>query len=215
MFVRFFQLTLLVVLVVLALLLVTAPAWSAKAANGREPGDPRVPTFSGFYTGRTAGPWIGGNSWPHSGPGISIVPPVMVNPMAAFTDWKGLHLARLGTVAETALENIQFGFDKTVIEQKFESDLDFVSRLLIENPEVSLTLSGHTDAVGSVEYNDALADRRAAAVLDALVERGVPTERLTAVGFGESNPLDLVTTALRANRRVEVEVTIEVPVYLD
>jgi len=187
----------------------------AKAADGREPGDPRTPTFSGSYTGRTAGPWIGGNSLPYSGVGISIVPPVMTDPMSAFTDWQALHLARLGTVAETTLENIQFGFDKTVIEQEFESDLDFVSRLLIENPEVSLTLSGHTDAVGSDEYNDALADRRADAVLNALVERGVPTERLTAVGFGESNPLDLVTTALRANRRVEVEVTIEVPVYLD
>lgn len=208
--------TLHLVLAVACLLIWTvAGVRIANAEDGREPGDPRTPTFHGSYTGRTVGPWIGANSWHYNGPGISIGSPLSTDPMAEFTDWKALHLARLASVAETKLENIQFAFDKSDIEQQYETDLDFVSRLLLENPEVSLTLSGHTDAVGSNEYNDKLADERADAVRDALVERGVPTERLATLGFGESRLLDAVTTALRANRRVEVEVSIEEPVYLD
>jgi outer membrane protein OmpA-like peptidoglycan-associated protein len=194
---------------------ICAIALIAQAEDGREPGDPRQPVLSGAYTGRTMGPSIGANTWNYNGTGIAIGFPRFNDPTAQFTDWQSLHFARLAEVAEAKLENIQFDFDKSEIEQQYETDLDFVSRLLTENPEVSLTLSGHTDAMGSDEYNDALADRRADAVRDALVERGVAADRLTTAGFGKSRLLDPVTSALRANRRVEVEVAIEMPVYLD
>jgi len=205
--------TLLSILMVIAVLIWTVAI--VRIANAVEPGDPRLPGIMGSYSGAYNGPFTGATRTSPNGTGIVIRTPNYADPTAVFTDWRALHLARLGSVAETKLEGIQFGFDKTVIEQHYESDLDFVARFLVENPEVSLTLSGHTDAVGSNEYNDALADRRADAVRNALVERGVPADRLTTAGFGESSPVEAVLTALRANRRVVVEVTVEVPTYLE
>ena len=206
---------LMILMVVAALIWTVAFVRIAKADGGREPGDPRTPTFTGSYTGRTIGPWIGGNSWPYSGPGISITPPVAGDPMAAFMDWRALHVARVASLTETVIESIEFGLDRVDIEEKFASDLDAVAVLLLSNPEISLILAGHTDLSGSASHNDVLADRRADSVRNALVDRGVPAERLTTVGFGESSPLDSVLTPLRANRRVEVQVQIEMPTYLE
>ncbi len=176
--------------------------------------DPRITTFT---TGVTVGPSHGGNSWPYTGSGTSIAIPRRSDDgtVGQFMDWRTLRLNRLASVAETKLENIQFGFDEDEIEQRYETDLDFVSRLLVENPEISLTLSGHTDLVGTIEYNNVLANRRAGAVRDALVGRGVPSSRLTTLGFGESSPLENIASALRANRRVEVEVTARVSASSD
>jgi OOP family OmpA-OmpF porin len=106
---------------------------------------------------------------------------------------------------------LHFAFDSAEIAQRYETDLDFVARILLDNPEVSLTLAGHTDLVGTDAYNDVLADRRADSVLNALVERGVPAERLTTTGFGESAPTELILGPSITNRRVEVVPTLDLP----
>jgi outer membrane protein OmpA-like peptidoglycan-associated protein len=69
-------------------------------------------------------------------------------------------------------------------------------------------IDGHTDSVGSEEYNLALSDRRAKAVFDYLTSRGVDPSRLKSQGFGESNPIaPNDTEAGRAqNRRVEITI---------
>ena len=69
-------------------------------------------------------------------------------------------------------------------------------------------MEGHTDARGGAPYNRALSQRRAAAVVTALVKRGVPAERLVAQGFGPDRPVaDNATAEGRAkNRRVELRV---------
>lgn len=79
---------------------------------------------------------------------------------------------------------------------------DFLKR----NPQRTAAIEGYTDSVGSEMSNQALSDRRAHAVMDALVNLGVPTARLSSGGFGEARPVASNSTAdgRRANRRVEV-----------
>lgn len=77
---------------------------------------------------------------------------------------------------------------------------------MTENPRVNIRIVGHTDNVGSVPFNMALSQDRAAAVERFLTERGVEAERIETQGDGPSNPVaDNETDEGRAlNRRVEV-----------
>ena len=67
---------------------------------------------------------------------------------------------------------------------------------------------GHTDAVGSTEYNQSLSQRRATAALAYLVSQGVSRDRLQALGRGESEPISVndTETGRQLNRRVEVAI---------
>jgi outer membrane protein OmpA-like peptidoglycan-associated protein len=104
---------------------------------------------------------------------------------------------------------INFDSAKATIKQDSFEVVDTVARLLLATPEIKLIrVDGHTDDVGKVEANLDLSDRRAAAVVDYLVSKGVARERLSSKGFGEGVPIDSNATALgRAkNRRVEFTV---------
>lgn|SRR5690606_21307420 len=83
------------------------------------------------------------------------------------------------------------------------------ARVLGKHPEVEVRIEGHTDSIGSTKHNQRLSERRAQTVLDRLVELGVDEDRLSARGFGESDPLVVPETAddLEKNRRVEFVVT--------
>jgi outer membrane protein OmpA-like peptidoglycan-associated protein len=84
--------------------------------------------------------------------------------------------------------------------------LDRIAGLLRDHPQLRALIEGHTDNAGPNEINLELSKARAAAVKQALIERGVPAERLNAEGAGEARPIaDNATAAGRAqNRRVEV-----------
>ncbi|MBW1878848.1 MAG: OmpA family protein [Deltaproteobacteria bacterium] len=85
--------------------------------------------------------------------------------------------------------------------------LDQVASTLLDHPDLTLVrVEGHTDSRGRAEYNLDLSQRRAASVLEYLVERGVERERLQAMGFGETEPLDKRETqeAWAKNRRVDL-----------
>ncbi len=75
-----------------------------------------------------------------------------------------------------------------------------------EHPKLTAYIEGHTDSAGPDEINLALSKARAEAVRQALIERGVPPERLAAEGAGESRPIadNATATGRRENRRVEV-----------
>jgi len=101
---------------------------------------------------------------------------------------------------------IQFDFGKDTIKPESNHILDDIASLLKSHPELTLVrIEGHTDIVGTASYNQGLSERRALAVLNALVARGVAAGRLTSAGFGFSRPIAPNDTALgRAkNRRVE------------
>jgi OOP family OmpA-OmpF porin len=105
-----------------------------------------------------------------------------------------------------AILNIHFDFDKADIKSQYHSELKIDGDFLKEFPESTGEISGHTDSIGSEEYNQKLSERRANNVKKYLVENfGVNASRISAKGYGESNPIDSnKTTEGRAkNRRIE------------
>jgi outer membrane protein OmpA-like peptidoglycan-associated protein len=105
------------------------------------------------------------------------------------------------------LEGVFFEFDKAVLMPVSRDTLDVVGQSLIDWPKVRVEVQGHTDSQGDVQYNEDLSMRRAQAVKDYLVSRGVSADRMTVTGFGESRPIaDNSTMEGRAkNRRVQLQ----------
>ncbi|HEY4061485.1 MAG TPA: OmpA family protein [Puia sp.] len=89
--------------------------------------------------------------------------------------------------------------------------LDQLAGILAANPGWHLTIEGHTDNEGTPERNLRLSDKRATAVKNYLVSKGLATTRLTAIGMGQENPIANNRTAAgrMANRRVELKLSIE------
>lgn len=98
----------------------------------------------------------------------------------------------------------QFDIDSAIIKPQSYEGLDVAASLLKRVPTMRGVIEGHTDATGSERYNQALSERRAAAVSAYLIERGVDAARIPAKGMGESQPIaDNETAEGRAqNRRV-------------
>lgn len=83
------------------------------------------------------------------------------------------------------IDNIFYDFDKATLRPESTVALDSLIQLLNDNPNVTIELSAHTDYRGSEQYNKALSQRRAEAVVSYLTEHGVKKDRLTPVGYGE------------------------------
>lgn len=103
------------------------------------------------------------------------------------------------------LQRVHFAFDSTALLPDAREALQRAGELLVKHPEVALYIDGHADLRGTTEYNLALGDRRARAVIDYLTRLGVPEDRLSAVTFGAERPRrDATDDAAHAeNRRVE------------
>jgi OOP family OmpA-OmpF porin len=103
------------------------------------------------------------------------------------------------------LTGAQFGFDSAEITANGGELLDEVAdRMVNDYPDISVTVEGYTDSRGDENYNQGLSLRRAESAKQELVSKGVPEDRITTVGMGESNPVaSNDTDAGRAeNRRV-------------
>ncbi|AUX26816.1 porin [Sorangium cellulosum] len=107
------------------------------------------------------------------------------------------------------LQQVQFDTAKATIKPVSDPLLDEVAQVLKEHPEIVLIeIEGHTDDRGTDEYNRVLSQNRANSVMAALVRRGIDATRLTAQGYGRSQPLaDNKTEAGRQrNRRVQFNI---------
>jgi OOP family OmpA-OmpF porin len=107
------------------------------------------------------------------------------------------------------LEKIYFETDSAEIQKRSYPIIDAVAATLIGNPQISLIeIQGHADERSSDEYNIRLTRDRAAAVLEALVQRGVDRYRMRSGGYGERCPIDPAhnETAWEKNRRVEFKI---------
>lgn len=88
------------------------------------------------------------------------------------------------------LNNIYYDFDKSDLRADSKGVLDELFTLLQENPSIVIELSSHTDSKGSDKYNLDLSQKRAESCVNYLVtEKGLPKERITAKGYGESVPV--------------------------
>jgi len=112
---------------------------------------------------------------------------------------------------QKALQGIQFETGKSVIKPASFTILKQIAEVLVANPTYLIEIQGHTDNVGNPASNLMLSNKRAAAVRDYLVGKGVTEKRMTSKGFGDSLPVaSNKTTAGKAkNRRVEFVVTFE------
>ncbi|MEG1838169.1 MAG: OmpA family protein, partial [Bacteroidaceae bacterium] len=86
------------------------------------------------------------------------------------------------------IDNIFYDFDKASLTPASTVALDELIKLLNDNPNVTMELSSHCDYKGEDEYNMRLSQRRAESVMTYLVKGGIDKERLTAGGYGESQP---------------------------
>ena len=109
---------------------------------------------------------------------------------------------------EKALQGIQFETGKAIIKSSSNPILNSIVKIMKENPSYKLIIGGHTDNVGDDAMNMTLSLDRATAVSNYLITKGVDPLRVTAQGFGESEPVD-VNTSVKGrtrNRRVELKV---------
>jgi outer membrane protein OmpA-like peptidoglycan-associated protein len=112
----------------------------------------------------------------------------------------------LGLVMNLGSDYLKFEFDKAELRPEDRELLSKIAGILMTSKDYMLSVNGHTDDVGSAEYNKKLSERRAQAVRDYLVKAGIPADILSVEGHGKSLPLVKGTSdAARAkNRRVEL-----------
>ncbi len=99
--------------------------------------------------------------------------------------------------------DVFFDFDSAVLKPGAYSEIDRTATVLNHYPQTTILVEGHTDSRGSEAYNQQLSERRAQAVRDALVSRGVDPRRLRVIGYGESQP---ISSSDAMNRRVELRI---------
>ncbi len=120
-----------------------------------------------------------------------------------------VRMRKLQMGTRSVLRNIYFNFNKASFKDESYAELNKLETMMAENTGLQIEISGHTDNIGSKTYNKNLSQRRANAVKDYLVQKGVDARRITAVGYGEEQPLasnDDEKEGRELNRRVEFKV---------
>lgn len=122
---------------------------------------------------------------------------------------RNIELNQLKAGFSSVLRNIYFDFNKASFKKDSYDELNKLERLLNENPDLVVEISGHTDNIGGTAYNKYLSMRRAQAVVDYVVQKGISKARVFAKGHGEERPIatnDDEQDGRAMNRRVEFKV---------
>jgi outer membrane protein OmpA-like peptidoglycan-associated protein len=112
----------------------------------------------------------------------------------------------LGLVMNLGSDQIRFDFDKAELRPEYREILSRIAGVLLTSDGYRVQIYGHTDDIGTAEYNQKLSELRADAVKEYLVEAGIDPAIISTKGFGKSNPLvpGVSPQARAKNRRVEV-----------
>ena len=112
----------------------------------------------------------------------------------------------LGVVMNLGSDYLKFDFDEAELQPTDRELLSRVAGILLTSREYTVSVNGHTDDVGSAEYNQKLSERRAQAVRDYFVAAGLPAEIFAVTGHGKARPLVSGNSdeARAKNRRVEL-----------
>lgn len=119
-----------------------------------------------------------------------------------------IDLEGCATGESVVLKGVNFDVNSSRLTANAKVILNQVADALAAQPNVKVEIGGHTDAQGSDSFNQKLSERRARSVYDYLVSRGIDASRMTAKGYGESQPVDSNETpeGRENNRRVELKV---------
>ena len=120
-----------------------------------------------------------------------------------------LKLSKIEAGASIVLNNIFFDFDKAVLKTSSYPELNRILVYMKDGTIGKIKITGHTDSVGDEDYNLRLSQRRAKAVLNFFRENGIPSDRISSEGYGETRPKAPNDTKENRskNRRVEFEIT--------
>ncbi|MEP6735129.1 MAG: OmpA family protein, partial [Chryseolinea sp.] len=122
---------------------------------------------------------------------------------------KTIEMRLLSVGVVSILRNLYFDFDKATFKTESYTELNKLEGMMAQNPDMVIEIGGHTDAVGTKEYNLDLSLRRANAVRGFLQRKGVKANRVKTVGYGKTKPLasnDDEQDGRELNRRVEFKV---------
>ncbi|MFO8235632.1 MAG: OmpA family protein [Bacteroidales bacterium] len=106
------------------------------------------------------------------------------------------------------LRNVFYELDSYHLKDESRVELNKLFDLLKNNPEMNIEISGHTDSLGTNEYNIELSENRANSVYEYLIEKGIEEERLNYKGYGETQPVapNETSEGRALNRRTEVKI---------
>ena len=121
---------------------------------------------------------------------------------------KDIELKNIKVGSNITLKNVFFNTGKWEVKKDSYAELDRLVALLSDIPNLKIEISGHTDNVGSESFNELLSKRRADAVVNFLVAKGVDKKRLSAKGYGQSRPVgsNYTDEGRAQNRRTEFEI---------
>lgn len=152
-----------------------------------------------FFAVLFCGQLAGCNAQPRSGPfDVPAAVPVVMVPQTADAE-------TLRAAEEIAAQRIYFAFDKADLSPQSMQTLTRIAALLRQHPDIRMTINGHCDKRGSVEYNYALGERRARAAYGVLTSQGVKPAQLEMYSYSKLVPASPGNTAAdhARNRRDE------------
>jgi outer membrane protein OmpA-like peptidoglycan-associated protein len=127
----------------------------------------------------------------------------------AMASVEGVTVTREGNTLYVAFRSDnQFDVDSALLRASAQEDIARMADIQKAYDKTTITVSGHTDSTGSESHNQQLSERRAQAVRDIIVGRGVAASRVTTLGFGESQPIadNATKRGQQQNRRVEIRI---------
>jgi outer membrane protein OmpA-like peptidoglycan-associated protein len=119
-------------------------------------------------------------------------------------------MVRAEVGSKAVLKNIFFDVGKADLKNESIAEVEKIHELLVANPDLNVQINGHTDNTGNAASNKVLSLKRATAVVDFLVSKGMSASRLSAKGYGSERPIvsnDDETGGREINRRTEIEIT--------
>jgi outer membrane protein OmpA-like peptidoglycan-associated protein len=165
------------------------------AIIGNQSGNPRTGAVAGAIAGAAIGGAIGHR---------------MDQQQKELAQIQGVEVTRPseGEIAVNLTNDILFDFNSASLRPDSQQTLRDLASNFRNYPDEQVTIEGHTDSVGTPSYNQTLSQQRASAVSTYLATEGVPSQRITSIGYGETRPKASNDTpeGRQLNRRVEIHI---------